>query len=346
MSAEAGTPVRPAGRPAGPARRAGSGRADDRTARPPTEPRRERWRMRLGWADIRLSPYLYIAPFFVLFGIFGLYPLVYTAWVSLHDWELASDEHPWSGLDNYGRLVTDPVFWNSLWNTAGIFLVSTVPQLTLALLIASLLNRRLRGRTFFRLSVILPMATSVAAVSIVFSQLFSRDFGLVNWLLGGVGVQPIEWQASKWSSWTAVAAMVNWRWTGYNALIYLAAMQAIPRDLYEAAAIDGASAWKQFTRITVPLLRPTILFTVIIATIGGFQLFTEPLLFNSGSSNYQGGSLRQSQTVAMYVYENAFTKFDFGYASAVAWVLFLIILLAAAVNYAVVRRLGGTSVPD
>ena len=140
--------------------------------------------------------------------------------------------------------------------------------------------------------------------------------------------------------------MVDWRWTGYNALIYLAAMQAIPRDLYEAAAIDGASAWKQFTRITVPLLRPTILFTVIISTIGGFQLFTEPLLFNSGSSNYQGGSLRQSQTVAMYVYENAFRKFDFGYASAVAWVLFLIILLAAAVNYVVVRRLGGTSVPD
>ena len=102
--------------------------------------------------------------------------------------------------------------------------------------------------------------------------------------------------------------MVNWRWTGYNALIYLAAMQAIPRDLYEAAAIDGASALEAVPRITVPLLRPTIMFTVIISTIGGFQLFTEPLLFDSGSSNYQGGSLRQSQTVAMYIFENAFTQ--------------------------------------
>jgi cellobiose transport system permease protein len=317
-------------------------------ARPADAPpsRRQRRRDRLSRADSKLSPYLYIAPFFVLFGIFGLYPLVYTAWVSLHDWELASDEHPWSGLDNYSRLVSDPVFWNALWNTVGIFLLSTVPQLTLALFIASLLNRKLRGRTFFRLGVILPMATSVAAVSIVFSQLFSRDFGMINWLLGGIGVGPIEWQASKWSSWSAVASMVNWRWTGYNALIYLAAMQAVSRDLYEAAALDGASAWKQFTKVTIPLLRPTILFTVIISTIGGFQLFTEPLLFNSGSSNYQGGSLRQSQTVAMYVWENAFVKFDFGYASAVAWVLFLIILLAAAVNYLAVRRLGGSPIPD
>jgi cellobiose transport system permease protein len=314
-------------------------------APPPGDPdrigRRERFGLLRSRADTKVSPYLYIAPFFALFAIFGFYPLVYTAWVSLHDWQLASADHPWSGLDNYRQLVTDPVFWNSLWNTFGIFVLSTVPQLTIAMFVASLLNRRLRGRTFFRLSIILPMATSVAAVSIVFSQLFSRDFGLINWVLGGVGVQPIEWQAAKWSSWSAVALMVNWRWTGYNALIFLAAMQAIPRDLYEAAALDGAGAWKQFTRVTVPLLRPTILFTIIISTIGGFQLFTEPLLFNSGSSNYQGGSLRQSQTVSMYVWENAFVKFDFGYASAVAWVLFLIILVAAALNFLAVRRLGG-----
>lgn len=328
MSTDVTTPVPETG-PAGP---------------PPAADRRdrkERWSALRSRADTKVSPYLYIAPFFLLFAVFGLYPLVYTAWVSLHDWELAGAGHPWSGLDNYRQLVTDPVFWNSLWNTFGIFVLSSVPQLTLALFIASLLNRRLRGRTFFRLSVILPMATSVAAVSIVFSQLFSRDFGLINWALGGFGVSPIEWQASKWSSWSAVALMVNWRWTGYNALIFLAAMQAIPRDLYEAAALDGAGAWKQFTRVTVPLLRPTILFTVIISTIGGFQLFTEPLLFNSGSSNYQGGSLRQSQTVSMYVWENAFVKFDFGYASAVAWVLFLIILLFAALNFLAVRRLGG-----
>ncbi|MFL6113113.1 MAG: carbohydrate ABC transporter permease, partial [Catenulispora sp.] len=196
MSTDVTTPV-PASAPAGsPAPRPG---------------RRDRFALLRSRADAKVSPYLYIAPFFLLFAIFGLYPLVYTAWVSLHRWQLASAQHPWSGLDNYRRLVTDPVFWNALGNTAGIFVLSTVPQLAVALLLASLLNRGLHGRTFFRLSVILPMATSVAAVSIVFSQLFGRDFGIVNWVLGGVGVHPVEWQAAKWSSWSAVALMVNWR---------------------------------------------------------------------------------------------------------------------------------------
>jgi cellobiose transport system permease protein len=135
---------------------------------------------------------------------------------------------------------------------------------------------------------------------------------------------------------------VNWRWTGYNALIYLAAMQAIPRDLYESAALDGASAWRQFRSITVPLLRPTIIFTVIISTIGGFQLFTEPLLFNPGSNAISGGSLRQFQTVTMYVYENAFTRFDYGYGAAAAWLLFLLIIGASLVNFLIVRRMNST----
>jgi cellobiose transport system permease protein len=133
--------------------------------------------------------------------------------------------------------------------------------------------------------------------------------------------------------------MVDWRWTGYNTLIFLAGMQAIPRELYEAAAIDGASRMKQFWRITVPSLRPTIIFTSIIATIGGLQLFTEPLLFNQNFMN--GGSLRQGQTVAMYMYENAFQRFQYGYGSAIAWMLFLLILVVSLLNYLITRRLSG-----
>jgi cellobiose transport system permease protein len=295
-------------------------------------------RHRLSRWDIRLSPYLYVAPFFVVFGIFGAYPLVYTFWVSLHDWELIGD-HTFVGLDNYTALFADAEFWNAVVNTTGIFLLSTIPQLLTALAAAALLNRRLRGGLLFRLAIVLPMVTSVAAVAIVFNQLYSRDFGLVNWGLGVFGVEPVEWQAQRWSSWLAIATMVNWRWIGYNALIYLAAMQAIPRDLYESAALDGASAWRQFWNITVPMLRPTILFTVIISTIGGFQLFTEPLLFNTGGNAIAGGSLRQFQTVAMYVYENAFGRFDYGYGAAVAWLLFLLIILASIVNFLIVRRM-------
>ncbi|GAB3956666.1 sugar ABC transporter permease [Micromonospora vulcania] len=266
---------------------------------PPT-PRRSRAHS-LTRLDLKLSPYLYIAPFFVIFGIFGFYPMLRTAWMSLHDWNLVG-AHTFIGFDNYVALVRDDYFWNATLNTFGIFLLSTVPQLLLALFLANLLNRTfLRARTLFRMAIFMPNVVSVAAVAIVFGMLFQRDFGVFNWLLGMVGVDPVDWDAQRWSSWTAVASMVNWRWTGYNTLILLAGMQAIPRDLYEAAAIDGASQWKQFWRITLPMLTPTFVFVVILSTIGGLQLFTEPLVFANG--NITGGDQREFQTLAMYMYE-------------------------------------------
>jgi cellobiose transport system permease protein len=301
-------------------------------------------RLRLSRLDVKYSPYLYIAPFFVLFAVFGAYPLVYTLWVSLHEWDLLAQEHPFVGLANYSALMNDSDFWNSVYNTLGIFVISTVPQLLLALWLANLLNRQLRARTFFRMGVLIPNITSTAAVAIVFGQLFSRDFGLINWALGLVGVSPIDWNASKLGSWVAISTMVDWRWTGYNALIFLAAMQAIPRDLYESAAIDGARPSRQFWSITVPLLRPTIIFCVIISTIGGLQLFTEPLLFNSGTNSIRGGPLRESQTMTMYMFENAFApNYNFGYGAAVAWMLFALIVVVAIVNVLIIRRAARSS---
>jgi cellobiose transport system permease protein len=301
-------------------------------------------RHQLSRLDVKYSPYLYIAPFFVLFAVFGAYPLVYTLWVSLHEWDLLAEEHPFVGLANYSALMSDGDFWNSVYNTLGIFVISTVPQLLLALWLANLLNRQLRARTFFRMGVLIPNITSTAAVAIVFGQLFSRDFGLINWVLGLVDVGPIDWNASKLGSWIAISTMVDWRWTGYNALIFLAAMQAIPRDLYESAAIDGARPSRQFWSITVPLLRPTIIFCVIISTIGGLQLFTEPLLFNSGTNAIRGGPLRESQTMTMYMFENAFApNYNFGYGAAVAWMLFALIVVVAIVNVLIIRRAARSS---
>ncbi|MEV4355450.1 sugar ABC transporter permease [Nonomuraea sp. NPDC049625] len=287
--------------------------------------------------DLVGSPYLFVAPFFVIFGVFGLFPLLYTAWVSLHDWDLAGDAG-FVGLANYADLFADPDFWNAVVNTLGMFVLATVPQLLLALVVASLLNQRLRALTFFRMGVLAPIVTSVAAVGIVFSQIFDRDAGMANGLLALLGVDPVDWRADKWSSWLAISVMVDWRWTGYNALIFLAAMQSVPRDVYEAAAIDGASKVRQFWGITVPLIRPAILFTVIISTIGGMQLFTEPLIFGQGGYAISGGSLRQFQTVAMYMFEKAFKDFDYGYGSAVAWMIFLLIVVFALVNFLVTRR--------
>ncbi|WP_036373172.1 carbohydrate ABC transporter permease [Micromonospora sp. ATCC 39149] len=320
-------------------------------ARPPVRPAvrgsaRQLWEYRLSRLDEKYSPYLYIAPFFLLFGVFGAYPLAYTFWVSLHDWDLLATEHQFVGGENYSRLLADPDFWHSLTNTLGIFVISTVPQLLGALWLASLLNRRLRARTTWRMAVLVPNVTSTAAVAIVFGVLFGRQFGMINWLLDLVGVGAIDWKANRFASWVAISAMVDWRWTGYNALIFLAAMQAIPRDLYESAAIDGASRARQFWSITVPLLKPTIIFAVIVSTIGGLQLFTEPRMFHSGTNPIRGGSLRESQTMTMYMFENAFAPhYNFGYGSAVAWLLFALIAIVAAINVVVLRRLGGVDRP-
>ena len=299
-------------------------------------------RARLRRLDATVSPYLYIAPFFVLFAVFGLFPLGYTAWVSLTDRTLLQPEAHWVGLANYGELLRDSYFWNAVANTLGIWVVSTVPQLALALVIAHVLNTKLRARTLFRMGVLLPQVTSLVAVGLIFAQLFSHDYGLVNYVLDQVGIGNVNWEAGRISSWIALSVMVIWRWTGYNALIYLAAMQAIPDDLYEAAAVDGARRWRQFLHVTIPMLRPTIIFTVIVSTIGGLQLFTEPFLFQPSNRGLAtGGSGRQYQTVTMYLYENAFgsTRFDFGYAAAIAWCLVLLIAVVSAFNFLVVRRI-------
>jgi cellobiose transport system permease protein len=261
--------------------------------------------------------------------------MIFTFYVSLRKWDLVGGDQGFIGLQNYRDIMGDDWFWTAVVNTFGMFVVATAPQLMLSLAVAYWLNKRLRGRTFFRMGVLVPNITSVAAVALVFGQLFGRDFGLVNYLLKVVGFEHIDWQAERYASWVAIATMVDWRWTGYNALILLAAMQSISRALYESAAIDGASPRRQFWSITVPLLRPTLMFCVVISTIGGLQLFVEPMLFNG----LQGGTLRQSGTVAMYLYEQGFTRFKLGYGSAIAWVLFLIIMIAALINFLIVHRL-------
>ncbi|MGW4203911.1 carbohydrate ABC transporter permease [Streptomyces sp. NPDC004726] len=290
--------------------------------------------------DEKLSPYLYISPFFLLFFGFGLFPIGYTLYVSLHEWELISTSpDEWVGLGNYARLLTDEYFWNALLNTVSIWVLSTVPQLLLALGLAHMLNVRLRARTAFRMGMILPNVASVAAVAIIFTQLFGKDFGLVNWSLDLVGVGPVDWQGDRAGSHIAISVMVIWRWTGYNALIYLAAMQTVPRERYEAALTEGASGFQMFRHITIPSLRPVIIFTVIVSTIQGLQLFAEPLLFDPTPGGVTGGSDRQFQTLTIYLYEQGFREFDFGYAATIAWVMFLVIVLAAAVNYLITRRI-------
>ncbi|MEU9889403.1 sugar ABC transporter permease [Sphaerisporangium sp. NPDC051011] len=316
---------------------------DDVAATPPASPVRSspgsHRRHLVHRLDVKASPYAYVAPFFLLFCAFGLFPLAYTAWVSLHEWTLLSDEHTFVGLDNFRTLLADDYFWNATFNTISIGVFSTVPQLLLAIWLAHLLNRPLKAQTIFRVTLLLPNVTSVVAVVVIFSQLFGRDYGLINWVLSWFGAGAIDWNAGTATSHAAISIMIMWRWTGYNALIFLAAMQAVPRELYEAATIDGASGMTQLRKITIPMIRPTIVFVVITSTIGAMQILAEPLLF--GTYSITGGPDRQYQTLALFIYEN-FTKLDFGYASAVSWMMFVFIVIVAIINYLLTRRTRGS----
>ncbi|GAA1372904.1 sugar ABC transporter permease [Catellatospora chokoriensis] len=297
---------------------------------------------RLHRFDVKHMPYVLIAPFFILFAIFGLFPLIFNGVVALRTWRLDDPaQDGWAGLANFERLLTDEDFGNALYNTFGIFLLSTVPQLLLALCVAFLLNRRLRGQTWFRVSMLLPYITPLTASTLVFLVVFGRDTGVANWVLSVVGVDAIDWRAGKLQSWVAIATMVNWKWIGYNALLYLSAMQTIPRDIYEASALDGATAWKQLWRITVPMILPVVIFTVVLSTIGGLQLFTEPMLLDSNPASASGGSNGEWQTIAQLIYKVGWKNLNLGYAAAMSWALFLIIVVVAVVNTVVTNRLGG-----
>ncbi|PPB49088.1 ABC transporter permease [Arthrobacter pityocampae] len=286
--------------------------------------------------DVRLSPYLYISPFFLLFAVTGLFPLLYTAWVSLHDWNLIGGQGAFTGLENFQFVLAQPFFWNAVGNTFSIFLLSSVPQVVIAIAIAAVLDANLRARTFWRMGVLVPFVVAPVAVGLIFNNLFADQAGLVNELLTGIGLDPVRWHSDSLASHAAIATMVNFRWTGYNALIFLAAMQAVPRDVYEAATIDGAGRLRQFFSVTVPMLRPTIIFVVITATIGGLQIFDEARVFDQAGL---GGADRQWQTLTMYIWELGWGQRNFGRASAVAWLLFLIIVVIALANFLITRRI-------
>ncbi|MFS0700919.1 carbohydrate ABC transporter permease [Cellulomonas sp. 179-A 4D5 NHS] len=315
-----------------------------RTSRGPERaPQRVGFSQQLGRWDVKLSPYLYISPFFILFALVGLFPLAYTAVVSVHDWHLIGGQGDFVGLKNYQDVLAQPNFWRGLRNTFSIFLLSSVPQVFIAIVLAAFLDANLRARTFWRMGVLLPYVVAPVAVSLIFSKLFADQSGVVNTVLGTFGVEPVKWHGDVLASHFAISTMVNFRWTGYNTLIFLAAMQAVPRDIYEAAILDGASRLRTFFSVTVPMLRPTIIFVVLTSTIGGLQIFDEPRLYDQIG---QGGNDRQWMTATMYLYELGWgAQKSFGRAAAVAWILFLIIIVVGIINFMITRRISSESAP-
>ncbi|HEY8912844.1 sugar ABC transporter permease [Lacisediminihabitans sp.] len=281
--------------------------------------------------------YLAISPFYILFLVFGLFPVVFSLYISLHDWD-GIGTMKWVGLAQFQYLLSDPRFWNAVSNTFIIWFMSTIPMLFFALVIAVLLHQNIRFKGFYRVAYFMPNVTSMVAMALVFGSVFSDTFGIVNSALKSLSLDTVPWLTSDWGIKTTIAVMVIWRFTGYNAIIFLAGLQAISSDVYDAAKMDGAGTARIFAQVTIPMLRPVILFTVITSTIGGLSLFTEPqvLLGNAGGPNESG------MTIVLYQYNQAFTQFDFGYGSAIGWALFVIAALFAALNWRLVSERTGT----
>jgi cellobiose transport system permease protein len=305
------------------------------TRTPSGDPPRGRRRSRSRW-DYKYSPYLYILPFFAIFAVVGIAPLLYTSWVALNDWDLISQEGAFVGFDNFAKVLGTATFWVALRNTISIFLITMVPHLVLALAIAYALDRNIRAATFWRMGVLIPYVVSPVAIALIFNSFFADQSGLFNGWLTAIGLDPVGWHTDPLASHVAIATMINFRWLGNTALIFLAGMQAIPRDLYEAANVDGAGQARQFFSITIPQLRPTMIFVILTMTIGGLQIFAEPRLYDFQG---QGGPNQQWLTLPLYIYNLGWRDLDFGQASAASWLLFIIILLFALLNLLISSRI-------
>lgn len=276
-------------------------------------------------------PFLFLTPAIVLFVVFTVYPIIYSFLLSFQTSD--GGEMVYAGLDNYRRLFSDTIFWVSLFNTFTILIIQVPFMLFLALVLASLLHAVKRARALYRLSLFMPAVTSLVAYSIIFSIMLMND-GVVNQFLQAVGLNGVLWLSHPlWAKASLILAM-TWRWIGYNMIIYLAAMQTIPESLYEATSIDGAGKIRQFLSVTIPQLKPIILFTTVLSTIGTLQLFDEPYTLT------KGGPSDATLTIGMYLYQTGFRYFDFGYASTLAYVIVVLIALLTFLQFKITGRDG------
>jgi ABC-type sugar transport system permease subunit len=290
---------------------------------------RHGWRQDLiGWS--------FAAPFVILFGVFLALPILASFVLSFTSFGLRDLENPigttFVGVDNYVALLADPKFWKSLGNTAYFVVVGVPLTLVLGLVIANALSRGItRFRTAFRVGYYLPVITSIVAIAVVWRFLLNPDVGLINMLLQSVGISGPNWLADPTLAMPSIIAMAVWRNLGFAMVVFIAGMQAIPAVLYEAASIDGAGRWQSFRYVTLPMLRPAILFMLVITTIGYLQLFEEPFVMTDG------GPLDATLSVTMYMYQQGFEFFDQGYASAIAYVLFVIVAVVAFLQFRFLR---------
>ncbi len=274
----------------------------------------------------------FVTPAAVLIGIFGLLPIVWSLVLSFQRSDLLTPDTPWVGLDNYRKAASDDTFHQAVQHTIVYTALFVPATMVIGVLIAVALNRTIRGAAFYRTAAYVTMAVSTITEAIIFMWLFEPSFGIVNATLGSVGVPRQQWLSNPDQALYVIVAMTVWGWTGFAVVVYLAALQGIPQELLDAAAIDGARPWTVFRTITVPLLSPASLFLGIWLSINALQLFDEVYLTT------RGGPLHATTVVVYYLWDQAFRQFDAGYAAALAYVLFLVILVITFVQFRVGER--------
>jgi lactose/L-arabinose transport system permease protein len=259
--------------------------------------------------------YGFLAPYLLIFAVFWIWPIVSSFLISFQ----ATRTVPWrfAPTFNWGRLIGDPAFYNALKNTLLILVIQVPVMIALATVMAVVLNSALlKARGLFRFAFFAPVVVGEVAYSAIFRLMFNADFGIINKLTGFVGIAPINWATNATAAMALVIMAVTWRWAGYNAIIILAGLQSIPEDVYEAATLDRVSRIRQFFFITLPLLRPIIVFCVVLSIIGTMQLFTEPFLITN-----RGGPGQATETLGLLLYRQGFVTLNFGYASAIAYTM-------------------------
>jgi multiple sugar transport system permease protein len=289
--------------------------------------RRVLFEMRKEW-----SAYAMLSPSIILMGIFTLFAAGFAFYLSFHRWDVLNPAKPYVGLQNYRELKSDAYFRQALKNTA-YFTLATVPlSVVFGLLIALLLNRQIRGRAIFRTLFYLPVVTPLVVSGLIWKWVLDGDFGLLNYYIGKIGISPQLWLSDPSLAMPSVIMVSVWATVGFTMLVYLAGLQAIPQEYYEAAAVDGAGGWKQFRHITLPLLAPSTFFVTVYLVISSFQVFDQIFVMTNG------GPLRATTTVVYYIWQAGFQQFTMGYASAMAYGLFAVIFVFTVIQVVIYNR--------
>ena len=287
-------------------------------------------KLRQKWIEIYKArwPYLFISPFYILFLIFGIYPILFSLYLSFTEWK-GLGAIKFVGLQNFELLFRDKLFWHSMTNGVILFFMYVPIMTFMALVLAMILNsKRVHGFRFFRTLLFIPYIMNIVAAGFTFRLLLNQKYGLVNALLEIFNIPPVPWLESVWGGRVSLCLLVIWAWLGYNMVLMLAGLQTIPSELTEAALIDGASSTQAFFYITIPLMRPVILFSVVLSTMGSFNLFSEIYNLTNG-----GGPVNATITPVIVIFNEAFRDFRLGYASAMAYMYFIILFVLTLLQF-------------